>query len=791
MGGKTQQRVAGNVKPSSSGRIRDLLINKHGVGNIITFSALSNQPPPTISSPKQDTSTAETDQQINKTKQAETIPETSTSSSTTTKNNNNTQSNIQSTNDKPTLVMRRIGNRDYFTRVKVAQPEDKISELEKGVFKPKPVDDTITGNVSKGIKNDEEEDDDDNEEEGDEVNGEKVELEEEEKYDFDTTLDQLAQLRDSIEQKSSMDESMIATESELLRLLNILVKHFSDELSIEEWDLVVSSVYKWTSYISNSDQSLIDNIENVNFSINVLNFIYQLIELAKSWRIKKDSKEEFPMMQSLLDDWDNFYSSDIYQDLVFLYFKIASINNLKHEQVLLLESLSNIVLDVDPKLVLSKQNLSEYLSTTKIELEPQFELPKNIRYCNIDENKFQGFAPICSLLKSNYRAVIVCAHSMLSKNIDTICLNAQASLVITEQEDLDNISFVPPAALMSILASRDSIMSALLSDYQVGDISVAIDPKSDSYTCTLTYLLVWDLVIQFIVGFYKEMGHRMIYSLKRLGLIQRLLDNVFMLLPPLGERDSLNFRIEAGNNSDKNTTPGQSWNLSSFLKSSLRTTIQRPVNEIELMALHIYFSVAFHMPVTVRKWYNNNSNKRLCNLVNEYTVKHISRVICSSEMEAVQEKCQQSANEDKMDNLVIKTRSNAAEVYVVYTRDEFRAELTIKLPINYPLGSIQIDCGKRVGVTELEWRTWLLQLTKSLSHQNGPILDGIKMWRKNIDKRFEGVEECMICFSILLSNNQLPKKKCQACTKMFHNLCLYKWFKSSGNSTCPLCRNTW
>ena len=39
------------------------------------------------------------------------------------------------------------------------------------------------------------------------------------------------------------------------------------------------------------------------------------------------------------------------------------------------------------------------------------------------------------------------------------------------------------------------------------------------------------------------------------------------------------------------------------------------------------------------------------------------------------------------------------------------------------------------------------------------------------------------------SNYQPPKKKCRTCKKLFHSICLYKWFESSSKSTCPLCRN--
>ena len=38
-------------------------------------------------------------------------------------------------------------------------------------------------------------------------------------------------------------------------------------------------------------------------------------------------------------------------------------------------------------------------------------------------------------------------------------------------------------------------------------------------------------------------------------------------------------------------------------------------------------------------------------------------------------------------------------------------------------------------------------------HQNGSVLDGLKVWKKNVDKRFEGVEECYICFYVLHGTN--------------------------------------
>lgn len=57
--------------------------------------------------------------------------------------------------------------------------------------------------------------------------------------------------------------------------------------------------------------------------------------------------------------------------------------------------------------------------------------------------------------------------------------------------------------------------------------------------------------------------------------------------------------------------------------------------------------------------------------------------------------------------------------------------------------------------------------------QNGSIMEGLTLWKNNVDKRFEGVEDCMICFSVIHgSNYSLPKKACRTCKKRFHSACL-------------------
>ncbi|MPC84814.1 E3 ubiquitin-protein ligase listerin [Portunus trituberculatus] len=82
------------------------------------------------------------------------------------------------------------------------------------------------------------------------------------------------------------------------------------------------------------------------------------------------------------------------------------------------------------------------------------------------------------------------------------------------------------------------------------------------------------------------------------------------------------------------------------------------------------------------------------------------------------------------------------------------------------------------------------QLTTMLSHRNTALHHSLAFWKQNVEKKFKGLEECYICYYVIHSqSHQLPKLLCRTCKKKFHSACLYKWFNSSNNSTCPLCRS--
>jgi hypothetical protein len=132
------------------------------------------------------------------------------------------------------------------------------------------------------------------------------------------------------------------------------------------------------------------------------------------------------------------------------------------------------------------------------------------------------------------------------------------------------------------------------------------------------------------------------------------------------------------------------------------------------------------------------------------------------------------------------------EVVARYTQDECQLSVVITLPPNFPLRNVDVDGTKTLGVPEKRWKRWALQIRLMLNSQDGTLLDALMLWKENVDKEFEGVEPCPVCYSVLsVKTHELPNLQCKTCDHRFHASCLYKWFKSSGKSQCVLCQQPW
>ncbi|XP_065847176.1 E3 ubiquitin-protein ligase listerin [Euphorbia lathyris] len=190
------------------------------------------------------------------------------------------------------------------------------------------------------------------------------------------------------------------------------------------------------------------------------------------------------------------------------------------------------------------------------------------------------------------------------------------------------------------------------------------------------------------------------------------------------------------------------------------------------------------LPAYVRGWFTDLRDRSASSSIETFT-----RLWCSPPL-IVNELSQIKTANFADENFSVSVSKSANEVVATYTKDETGMDLVIRLPASYPLRPVDVDCMRSLGISEVKQRKWLMSMMLFVRNQNGALAEAIRIWKRNFDKEFEGVEECPICYSVIhTTNHSLPRLACRTCKHKFHAACLYKWFSTSHKSSCPLCQS--
>ncbi|KAM4048334.1 E3 ubiquitin-protein ligase listerin [Anomaloglossus baeobatrachus] len=541
---------------------------------------------------------------------------------------------------------------------------------------------------------------------------------------------------------------------EIIRFLSLLLR-FSvsalPSLGDIEWDFIMCSMLAWLETACES--AALYHIPLVRlFACVSCNQAAALSAYFQS--VTASAAEELPA--NLISEWKEFFSEGIHGLLLPMLVKIAEERkaaDVSHHTSVL-QALGHALCFISKEQLLNHKLPAKFVAGQKSSLSDVVQTLLNT---------------LTPLLLYNDRAVQITVYHMLNK----IMADLPAFDEDHVSEDEEEPALSPPAALMSVLTLQEDLVEALLQGIQVGDFAV-IRPLKEEFCFVLGYLLTWKLVLTFFKAASSQL--RALYSqyLRKTKSLNKLLYNLFKLMP--------HTPIFPGQASDATCREAKT-----FFTEELNLSVQGCATlqyEIPHLACCVYHITLKDLPAMVRLWWNG-CEKRIFSVVDKFTTKYVSGVLSSQEISSVQ------CSTQMFDGMTVKARPTTREVIATYSVDDICMELIIQLPQNYPLGSIAVESGRRVGVAVQQWRNWMLQLNTYLTHQNGSIMEGLALWKNNVDKRFEGVEDCMICFSVIHgSNYSLPKKACRTCRKKFHSQCLYKWFTSSNKSTCPLCRET-
>ncbi|KAI0444078.1 hypothetical protein F4803DRAFT_512585 [Xylaria telfairii] len=211
---------------------------------------------------------------------------------------------------------------------------------------------------------------------------------------------------------------------------------------------------------------------------------------------------------------------------------------------------------------------------------------------------------------------------------------------------------------------------------------------------------------------------------------------------------------------------------------------------MQWLFIHLYYLVLKFVPGLFKVWHIGCRSKQTKIAVEGWMARYFSPIIIEEALDDVLKwNDSQEAPADDEKELIVKVSRAAKEVIAGYEVDDLQASIAIRIPPEFPLEAVTVVGTNRVAVDERKWKSWILTTQGVITFSGGSLIDGLAAFRRNVIGALKGQTECAICYSIISTDKKMPDKRCQTCKNLFHRTCLYKWFQSSNQNTCPLCRN--
>lgn len=547
---------------------------------------------------------------------------------------------------------------------------------------------------------------------------------------------------------SQVDAGKLFLDTELANVLTAVMQNFATELDIGKWDFVRIALSSWVLTVSKNHQ----NFRTNNISIFIA-AIFRLFSAVTKFFEEEKIRSSTELLTNVYEEWDNVFAKDVNLVLLKTFINIVKdVDRTRKSDEYLLDAISPHIDSIDFGHVLKANKVD-----SKITLDDLITFALN----NVSHWNARVRISAAAILRKLSAGLIQRDLEQLQRRNET------AELQQKNSEEVDDSWHL----LQRFKIKVDEFLPALSDfvtefNYKINETDVVPAVEQLGKDRSVACLLLWDCILEICAKSPSEL--RSIYAswITRNHYEQVLLPALFKLMP---------------NEILKNPDSGAIYGQTMFAKlewNQIKSATLKP----ERYACHLYTQALRFLPAVVRRWWNG-LNHRHAAIVGKVTSNCVSSLLCQDEFQSLIER------KDKQDNMQIKVHAAARQVMAVYSIDEAKVELHITLPNNFPLGAVTVEGGKQIG-GRLQSRQVVMQLSIFLTHQNGSVWDGLSLWKRNLDRKFEGVEECYVCYSVIHQDTcQLPKLSCKTCKKKFHGPCLYRWFSTSNKSTCPICRN--
>ncbi|KAL1988798.1 hypothetical protein VTN96DRAFT_7682 [Rasamsonia emersonii] len=409
----------------------------------------------------------------------------------------------------------------------------------------------------------------------------------------------------------------------------------------------------------------------------------------------------------------------------------------------------------------SKAELIKNLVSTlhKLDFSSSFHQPRDMtvdllrrQLSTVPVDSLPGVSDLFPLLAAKSRGIQRAAYEVLHRFIPPA--QQQVSFDVALSKTTVNL----PDELLSLLLEAPTMESLIASS---GDDKVWIGVRS--------YLLSWKIVFDHFPNASLPVQESYLSNIKEHGSLNPLLDFIFDFL-----QKSHGKLLDASKFNIRSFEPDES---------------ESAEKETQWLLVHLYFLSLKYLANLTKTWWID-SKKRIKGPVESWTEKYISPLVIEDALTSVSEWIT-TQDPDEERQLSVKVSVKAAELVASIPVDEESppVAMAVNLPPAYPLQPALVTGRSRVLVDEKKWRSWMLTIQGVIMFSNGNLVDGLLAFRKNVQGALKGQSECAICYSVISTDMQTPNKRCATCKNTFHSVCLFRWFKSSNQSTCPLCRN--
>ncbi|KAF2753817.1 hypothetical protein EJ05DRAFT_514744 [Pseudovirgaria hyperparasitica] len=220
-------------------------------------------------------------------------------------------------------------------------------------------------------------------------------------------------------------------------------------------------------------------------------------------------------------------------------------------------------------------------------------------------------------------------------------------------------------------------------------------------------------------------------------------------------------------------------------------TTDPPTRDAQHLLSHLYYLALTHLPGPTKTWFIALPSRQTSLALSTWTERFVSPPVIAAALADViaWASAQSTTTPDPAEHLAVKVSPRARELSASYTLDDQPLSIRIALPPTFPLAPATVEGLARVAVTQARWEAWLRSTAGVIAFGGGSVVDGLIAFRRNVVGVLKGHVECAICYSVVGPDRSVPGKRCGTCRNAYHGQCLFRWFKSSGGSACPLCRN--